>query len=220
MIRLTESDLKEITQKEHYKFLQDYFDYSGCNRPQFVGHCMNIIKNLQPQSFDEWVRYYTGHDGHLFTSGLVDASMILQTYVETHTKKKYKFNKYWEAVSAFVLFHTWNGYKMELKAIEELKSEEYVILQTNSKQDEMYAIDLIVHKDNTPLLGIQVKPSKYFKLSEEKKQLNKDKNHKFIEKYKVSVKYLYYNENFEFCPKDIESIKEKIRKAMLCKNLK
>lgn len=210
MIRLTESDLKEITQKEHYKFLQDYFDYSGCNRQKFVGHCMNIIKNLQPQNFDEWVGFYTGHDGYLFTSGLVDSAAELQSYVETHTRKRYKFNKYWEAVSALVLYHTWNGYKMELKAIEELKGNNYSILQTNSKQDELYAIDLIAYKDNKPLLGIQVKPSSYFKMSEEKKKINKDKNQQFINKYNVGVKYLYYNESYEFDKEDIKKTKRKI----------
>lgn len=210
MIRLTESDLKEITKKEHYKFLQDYFDDSGCNRQKFVGHCMEMIKNKQPQDFNEWVGYYTGHDGYLFTSGLVDAAMVLQNYVETHTKRKFKFTKYWEAVSAFVLFHTWNGYKMELKAIEELKGNNYSILQTNSKQDELYAIDLIAYKENKPLLGIQVKPSKYFKMSEEKKKLNKNKNQQFINKYNVGVKYLYYDENYEFSREDIEKTKRKI----------
>ena len=218
MIRLNESDLKEITQKEHYKFLQKHFDDSQCNNPKFVGHCMKIIKDNQPQSFDEWVSFYTGHDGHLFTSGLVESAMILQDYVERTTKRRFKYVKYWEVVSTLVLFHTWNGYKMELKAIEELQ-DDYEILQTNSAQDEQYAIDLIIQKGNIPLLGVQVKPSKYAHLSEEKKKINKEKNKEFIKEYNVLVKYLYYNENFEFDKKDIEKTKEMVKRVMICKSL-
>ena len=217
MTKLNRKELEEFKNSKEYYYLQQFFDDSGCNNPQFVGHCMKIIKDAQPKTFDDWISYYVGHDAYKFTNGMVEASGRLQDYIREKEKKKVNIKLCWNAIAVIVLYHTWNGYEMELKAIEELKEDDYEILQTNSNQDEKYAIDLIIHKNNKVLLGVQVKPSKYAFLSDEKKQINKNKNYKFIEKYNVGVKYFYYNDNHEFDKKDIDDIKTKIRKAMLCK---
>jgi Holliday junction resolvase-like predicted endonuclease len=219
MNKLNRKELEEFKKSKEYNYLQRFYDDSGCNNPQFVGHCMKIIKDAQPKTFDDWISYYVGHDAYKFTNGMVEASGRLQDYILETQKKRIKTKTCWDAIAVIVLFNTWNGYKMELKAIDELQEDDYEILQTNSNQDEKYAIDLIIHKNNKVLLGIQVKPSKYAHLSEEKKQVNKNKNYEFINKYNVGVKYLYYDENYEFDKKDIEKIKEKVRKAMLCKVL-
>lgn len=219
MTKLNRKELEDFKKSKEYNYLQRFFDDSGCNNPQFVGHCMKIIKDAKPKTFDDWISYYVGHDAYKFTNGMVEASGRLQDYILETQKKRIKTKTCWDAIAVIVLFNTWNGYKMELKAIDELQEDDYEILQTNSNQDEKYAIDLIIHKNNKVLLGIQVKPSKYAHLSEEKKQVNKNKNYEFINKYNVGVKYLYYNENYEFDKKDIEKIKEKVRKAILCKVL-
>lgn len=219
MTRLNKIELENFKNSREYNYLQNYFDDSGCNNPNLIGHCMKIIKNRQPQTFDEWIEYYVGHDAFRFTASMVEAAGKLQDFLYEKKRRRVKTKLCWDAVATLVLYQTWNGYKMELKAIDELNEDDYEIMQTNSKQDELYAIDLIVHKNNTPLLGIQVKPDKYAYIEEERKLQNKEKNKEFINKYNVGVKYLYYNDKFEFDKKDIEKTKEKIRKAIVCKNL-
>jgi hypothetical protein len=208
-----ENELRKITQGNDYHILHEFFDDSRCNAISLIGPTCALCKESGAETFNEWYKYYLFNTPYHSKIGV--AAKLLREYNET--TKKYSFDVCYKVVLALALYQTWVGCQLEIKARNLLRGCKWYIKYAGKDEDNKYAVDLIVTRNNKVILGIQVKPISYYYSHEKPNsplhQVNIKKNIEFNKKYGCNVEYLYYN-NYEFNEEDIERIKNLIREEV------
>lgn len=154
------------------------------------------------------------------TSSEVDA-FILYTYnkfIKNWISLNLSLEEWTEIVNTHIFTETFNGYNREILVSRKLQDvfQEYSVEKVSGAMDFTYAIDLLIRKDNTPLLGIQVKPISYLnglikgvKYVNEAELANQLKQRKLLEKYGIKTSTVYSDKG-EIGEEKIDEIKRRI----------
>ena len=141
------------------RVMNDYYNRGGFNRPSRIGYVMNMIRNLQPITCEEWRIWYLEHVHDL-------------DYLWSIAREMYDFIPRSLNVTAADCFNyicdvmfrrTFEGYAMEnraLKLLHELISP--AVEKSPALWDTYYFIDFYVRAGNGSLIGIQLKPESFF----------------------------------------------------------
>jgi hypothetical protein len=123
-------------------------------------------------------------------------------------KTKYTYERCEKFIRDLFTEDTVRGVRMENKVIDIIESQLDLVNveRTSSYIDTEYRVDLEVKFEDSIIVGIQVKPNSYNRVSKNIKSSNKEKN----SEYPHPVIYIYYNkENEEIL--NIKNTVDKIR---------
>ena len=200
-----EEILQKIIESDDYKALQSRLDDLGVNNRKVVGPVMTLCKKRKPKNFSEWFLFYVS---------LKYIANIQKMAMEISNQLNMNYYTCYECLIAFITFQTWNGYRMEELAKQELKCIMYSIREATSEEDLDYGVDLVLIRNGKEFYGIQVKPISYKKKEEKGAdcvKYNLEKNKKYKERYGYDVINIYYNKDFKYELEEIERVKDIIR---------
>lgn len=164
---------------------------------------MKLIKAHQPKSKDELIELIKQHSENHCHCGVVS-----QGTVEHFGKNLYESQiKYWGEYrfslqdcvqweyDLFVV-QSLKGGVVEKKALVELAKRltSFSVTEAKGFLDEELRIDIIIHKENREIAGIQVKPLTFKLMRKEVISFNENAN----QKWGKQVFYLYYDESENF----------------------
>lgn len=125
------------------------------------------------------------------------------------TRRDCRYSVYYRVIA-----ETWNGYVREENTMTNLLGilgERIEITKTSGRVDSLYAVDAEIQLNGKLVCAIQIKPDSYrknFASNEKYRQINKEKNDNYTNKYGVPVVYIYSEHDGEILNKEsIETIK-------------
>lgn len=195
-----ETILNEIKKGEKYKQISKYFDCSHCADAWLVGNCMQMMKDNQFETFQEWVVFYLKSQ---YYNELKKATDLLLREINKNNLD-YDFCDCFCCLLTFILLTTWNGAQAERKAIEYLqrKAPNSQFRLSTYKEDVQFGIDIF--KEDK--VAIQVKPISFFnKIYKTQYDTNTAKMMKYKEEHKeIQLYYMFYDKDFKFTFEEVK----------------
>lgn len=195
---------KEIRNSAKFKALGNLWDSTDNRTIRVIGPLMKLMKDYNPQTFEEWKQVYLTH-GRSWEQIQEQAARWAVTAEITID----------EAI-AHVVIHaideTWEGARGEHLALELLQKEmpDFSFELADNKIDTNYSIDIIVTNSDDGVIvgGIQVKPASYFYKNfhynkNDKGQNDKDRYNDNMKRFAADFGAIVYYINLGDVKKDI-----------------
>ncbi|NMC58010.1 MAG: MjaI family restriction endonuclease [Candidatus Methanofastidiosa archaeon] len=188
----------------------------GISAPDKSVPVARLVRYHKPKSPAELEKLISGHVNGKCPCGVVSTGTVqdfgrnlYEAQIGFWGESKYSLKDciQWE-YDLFIL-QMLKGNTMEDKCQSELQNKlesSYLVKNTNRFIDEEFRVDLEVFKDDSLLLGIQVKPSSFGGVRRSIQEFNRDAN----KNYEKPVFYVYYDYDTEHFL-NIEELVEKIK---------
>lgn len=149
---------KQIRATQRFKSLGNLWDSTDNRTVRVIGPLMKLMKDHNPQSFDEWKQVYLTY------------GRSWEQIQEQAARWSYTADLPLDEAIAHIIIHavdeTWEGAHGEQLAIDLLSKNmgEFCFELADNKIDTNYSIDIIVSNGDDGVIvgGIQVKPASYF----------------------------------------------------------
>lgn len=189
-----------------------YYNTGKFNSPSKIGYMMNMIRDLQPLTEDEWRIWYLEnvHDeGYLWSL----AEEMRQTIPEEEDVSVEDCYLY---ICDVMFRRTFQGYNKERQALKLLREKVSPdIKESSGDWDTLYFIDFYVKKPDGKLIGIQLKPETFYQGGYQNVVDIEGKMAAFREEYDAKTYILTYQRSKRneliFCePSVVDEIKEEL----------
>jgi hypothetical protein len=194
------------------KFLNDYYNKAGLNKPVRIGYIMKLIRKLKPLTEEEWKNWYlekVHNEQYLENLAKEMQQSIPSSYnISLEVCRDYIYK--------VMFYRTFLGYNKEKSALQILQKEIAPEVQEASAEwDTKYFIDFYVKGPTGKLVGIQLKPDTFYKGNYQTVVDIDGKMKAFCQTYKAKAYVLTYKQNLstgiEFTnPQIIDKIKQEI----------
>lgn len=195
----------EIRHSKKFKLTNKCWSERGghFNNANKIGRMTKIFKSSKdPSNINCNINYYFSCGEGRSVQQLKEVADEFRKYTLKNSDVYISEQNAWDYLIVRVFYETQLGVDREFDTIKELgkKLPEGMQIQneafgiSSTELDYRYAVDGICVNLGIPLFGIQIK-SKWYKDAKGKiKDINKEKNEEFEDKYQIPVFYVYFND--------------------------
>lgn len=208
-------DFDYMRKQKWYNDTNASWNKSGVNHPDNIGYLCAAVQELEPPNYEEWKKYFKKNiadDKKIFELAMTFKEQVLKDFSGSGFYTYMLDDLYIQMTECRLIYETWLGYHAEVFTINEVLKQlpGYSYRHLSPKEDNMFAVDYVLQKDDVDICGIQVKSVKYRDskrdILTQTKEMNKKKNMKFTKKYQLPVFYVYYKAMYPKIQIDQESI--------------